>query len=74
METPDTLSEDQLNDLLDHCARSLSRSTIMGMDSRVSQRDMESRDTQRSAASSQASMPESDADSMYLPSEDITPR
>lgn len=46
----------------------------MGMDSRVSQRDMESRDTQRSAASSQASMPESDADSMYLPSEDITPR
>lgn len=74
IETPDTLSEDQLNDLLDHCARSLSRSTIMGMDSRVSQRDMESRDTQRSAASSQASMPESDADSMYLPSEDITPR
>uniref|UniRef100_K1Q6G6 Fibrous sheath-interacting protein 1 n=1 Tax=Magallana gigas TaxID=29159 RepID=K1Q6G6_MAGGI len=63
-----------LNDLLDHCARSLSRSTIMGMDSRVSQQDMESRDTQRSAASSQASMPESDADSMYLPSEDITPR
>ena len=74
IETPDTLSEDQLNDLLDQCARSLSRSTIMGTDSRVSHRDAESRDTQRSVNSSRASMPESDADSMYLPSEDTTPR
>ncbi|XP_056021302.1 uncharacterized protein LOC125652330 [Ostrea edulis] len=74
IETPDTLSGEQLNDLLDQCARSMSRSTLMGGDSRISQRDRESRDTQRSAASSRASMPESDADSMYLPSEDTTPR
>ncbi|XP_062595458.1 uncharacterized protein LOC134256814 [Saccostrea cucullata] len=74
LETPDTLSGDQLNDLLDQCARSLSRSTLMGTDSRISHRDAESRDTQRSAVSSRASLPESDADSMYLPADDTTPR